>query len=388
MSGNGAPRRKRILFSGVARVHFACVLPVYECLARDPRIEFWLTGGVRDEDAGRDADCRLDGFYDPFPVDRSRVIPVERAREEDFDVLIAAHKSPPRPRSAGRSVQVFHGVSFKNLGVREKYLKFDHLCLAGRYHAEAYRRRGLVRTPGQCLITGMPKMDALVSAFHDREALLRRHGLDPRRPTVLYAPTGSKHNSMETMGQRVIEETGREPGWNLLVKLHDHPKDTSIDWMRELEPLETDRIRLVRDPDVVPYLHAADLLLTDASSVSVEYTLLDRPIVFLDVPELLRVIVERGGALDLETHGRKGGTLVSRPEDVVAAIADGLAHPARHGDLRRATARDVFHDPGRATERVTGVVLHAAGLLDGPPEGVVAVEPAGAGAEKPSPCGP
>ena len=68
-------------------------------IADDPRIEFWLTGGDRDEDEGRETPCRLDGFYDPFPVDRSRVIPVERAREEDFDVLIAAHKSPPWPRS-------------------------------------------------------------------------------------------------------------------------------------------------------------------------------------------------------------------------------------------------------------------------------------------------
>jgi hypothetical protein len=388
MDRSGAPP-KRVLFSGVARVHFACVLPVYERLARDPRIEFWLTGGVRDEDADRDdAACRLDGFYDPFPVDRSRVIPVERAREEDFDVLVAAHKSPPRPRSAGRSVQVFHGVSFKNLGVREKYLKFDHLCLAGRYHAEAYRRRGLVRRSGQCLITGMPKADALVSGACDRDALLRRHGLDPRRPTILYAPTGSKHNSMETMGKAVLGEIARERTWNLLVKLHDHPKDTSIDWGRELEPLESDRMRLVRDPDVVPYLRAADLLLTDASSVSVEYTLLDRPIVFLDVPELLEVIVDRGGALDLETHGRKGGTLVARPEDVVPAIARGLADPARHGELRRATARDVFHDPGRATERVAGVVLHAAGLLDRLPEGVVPLEPAGSAAEESSRCGP
>lgn len=367
--------RKRILFAGAAWVHFACVLPVYQRLAGDRRIEFWLSGGFKKGESDGEAAYVLEGFYDPFPVDRSRILSVERIREEDFDVLVAAHKSPALPRSARRSVQVFHGVSFKNLGVRENYLKFDTLCLAGRYQAEAYRKKGLLRNAGQCLITGVPKVDALVSGRLDREELLRRNGLDPRRPTILYAPTGSKHNSMETMGKRVIAEIGRSGAWNLLVKLHDHPKNTDIDWASELAPMESDRMRLVRDPDVVPYLHAADLLLTDASSVSVEYTLLDRPIVFLDVPELLKDVVERGGALDLETHGRKSGVVVAGPEEAVAAIADGLAHPERESSQRRAAARDVFLDPGRATERVTGVVLHAAGLAPSLPEGVVELEP-------------
>lgn len=370
-----ASPRKRILFSGSAWVHFACVDPVYRRLRQDPRVEFWLTGGFRKDEDGGEATYRLDGFFDPFDVDRSRVIPVEAAAERDFDVLVAAHKSPARPRSAGKSVQVFHGVSFKNLGVREKYLKFDHLCLAGRYHGEVYRRKGFVREPGQCLLTGVPKLDALVSGSLDRNALLHRNRLNPRRPTLLYAPTGSKFNSMEIMGRRVIEEVGHDGRWNLMIKLHDHPKNSDIDWAREIRRMETDRIRLVTEPDVVPYLHAADLLLTDASSVSVEYTLLDRPMVFLDVPELLQDVVERGGALDLETHGRKAGAIVRRPEDVVASVVDGLAHPSRESGLRLATARDIFHDPGRATERVAGVVLHAAGLEPSLPEGVLALEP-------------
>ena len=367
--------KKRILFSGSAWVHFACVLPVYRRLAADPRIEFWLTGGFKKGEDSEDATYVLDGFYEPFDVDRSRVIPVEKAAEMDVDVLIAAHKSPTRPRSMARSVQVFHGVSFKNLGVREKYLKFDHLCLAGPYHGEAYRKRGFVREPGQCLITGVPKMDALVSGTLDRTALLRRNRVDPGRPTLLYAPTGSKFNSMETMGRRVIEEIQRDGRWNLLIKLHDHPKNTDIDWAREIRRMESDRVRLVTDPDVVPYLHAADLLLTDASSVSVEYSLLDRPIVFLDVPELLKDVVDRGGALDLDTHGRKAGLIIERPEDVVGAISESFAHPERGSRERRAMARDIFHDPGRATDRVTGVVLHAAGLAPSLPEGIVALEP-------------
>ncbi len=362
-------KAKRLLFTGSAPVHFACAWPVYRRLAADPRIEFWLSGGFKKGPPEAPA-YSLEGFYEPFGVDLSRVIPVERSRAEDFDVVVAAHLNPVLPRSFGKTVQVFHGVSFKNLLVREKYTEFNYLCLAGRYHAEVYRRKGYVRAgAGTCLVTGFAKADRMVDGSLDRAATLRAIGVEPGLPTVLYAPTGSKHNSMETMGLDVIRAIRDDGRWNLVVKLHDHPKVVDVDWAREIAPLEGARVRLWRDWDIVPALHAADLVITDASSAAVEFTLLDRPIVFLDVPELFRDVLDRGGALDLETHGRGIGTVVKGPEEVVGAVAEALARPGLLGERRRAMAAHVFHEPGRATERTAAVVLHAAGLLPAlPPE--------------------
>jgi hypothetical protein len=372
----GAGPRKRILFTGYAPVHFVCFLRTYVQLAADPRLECWLSGGFRRGDDEATV-YELTGFYDRFPVDQSRVIPIERAREEDFDVLVCAHLSDALfPRFAHRTVQVFHGVSFKNLAVREKALRFDILCLPGRYHADLYRRQGLVRADGSlCLVTGFPKVDPLVDGELDRLALLHRLGFDPHRPTILYAPTGGRHNSLETMGTEVIACIRAAGSWNLLVKPHDHPKLTEVDWFRELAPFEDDNCRLIRDWDVVPYLHAADLLITDASSVAVEYTLLDRPMIFLDVPNLWQGVVKRGAPLDLDTYGRKIGRVVERAHDVIEAIADGLARPERESELRRAMARHVFHAPASATQRVTNVVYFAAGLTPQLPLGVEVLNP-------------
>lgn len=368
--------RKRILFAGSAPIHFICAQPVYRKLAADPRVEFWLSGGFKEEE-DETTSFRQEGFYDPFPVDRDRIIPMERARQEDFDVFIAASASKAVfPRSAARKVQLFHGMSFRNFSARDKYLKFDYICMAGRYLAEMYRRRDLIRPDGPlCVITGFAKDDPLVDGSLDRTATLRRIGVDPARPTILFAPTGSRGNAMETMGLDVVRAIRADGRWNLLLKLHDHPKDTSVDWSRELAALETDRVRLVREPDIVPFIHSADLVMTDASSVATEFTLLDRPIVFLDVPELLKEVDGRGGLLDLDTYGRKIGVVVEKAAGVVAAVADSLAHPEREGPLRREVARTVFHDPGRATERVAGVVLHAAGLASELPEGVEVLNP-------------
>lgn len=356
-------RARRVLFSGYARVHFVCFLPVYERLRADPRLEVYLSGGYKSEDGEGNPKFSISGFYDEFDVDRTRVLEAEATRSQDFDVMVCAHLSDTLfPRSAARSVQIFHGVSFKNLAVRDKALRYDYLCLPGSYHAEQYRKQGLVRDDGpSILITGFPKADKLVAATADTRAPIRELDLDPSLPTLLFAPTGDKHNALEIMGREVIERIRNHGRWNLLVKPHDHPK-RSIDWFRELADLENERVRLVRATDVAPYLRAADLLMTDASSVALEYTLLDRPMVFLDTPQLLEKLRERAPALDLETYGRKLGRVARGPDDLLPLLEASLADPGRDAAVRRQAAAHLFHLPGQAAERVAAVIRHAAGL--------------------------
>ncbi len=366
---------KRILFAGYAPVHFLCFLPVYRQLTKDRRLEVYLSGGFK-RGTKDNVSYSLAGFYDPFPVDQDRVISVEEAHNEEFDVVVCAHLSDKLfPPSVKRKVQIFHGVSFKNLAVREKALRYDFLCLPGRYHAELYEKSGLVVEGGPtCLVTGFPKADNLVADRTGRDAVLERYNMNKALPTILFAPTGEKRNALETMGEDVVRAFAACGAFNLLVKPHDHPKN-DIDWFATLEPLENERVRVVKEKDVVPLLKTADLLITDASSVAVEYTLLDRPIIFLDVPKLFKRIQRRAPALDLTTYGRRIGTVVRDADDVVAAVEDCLQHPEREAEVRRAMARHVFHRPGRAAERVKGVVLHAAGLTPDLPADVELVRP-------------
>ena len=367
-----------VLFAGYAPVHFVCFLPVYRQLMQDQRIEVWLTGGFRRK-SGQTIAYELKGLYDSFDVDSSQIISVEQARRKDFDVMVCACLSGDFidlfRDSVGKTVEIFHGVSFKNLLVREKALRYDVLCLPGHYHASLYRKHGLIRADSSlCAITGFPKVDSLVSGTMDRERILRTLNVDPGKTTLLYAPTGGRQNSLEIMGEEVIKRVGTELAWNLLIKPHDHPKNR-IDWFSRLAPFENERVRLVRDNDVVPYMYAADLLISDASSVSVEYTLLDRPIVFLNVPSLLAKSKRQSKALDLETYGTKIGRCVESPEEVVGAIRESLDYPKRKSDIRKAAAQEIFYEPGHATGRVTGMILYAAGVEEAPPPGVICLEP-------------
>ncbi len=195
---------------------------------------------------------------------------------------------------------------------------------------------------------GFPKTDPLLDGTLDRQTELARHGVTGERPVLLYAPTGERRNSLETMGEELIARLGAAGDYDLLVKLHDHPH-TSVDWFSRLAPLESERVHLVRQPDVIPTLFIADLLITDASSVANEYALLDRPIVFLDVPELVELTRAKGARVDLATWGRRSGRLTHNPASAVKDIEACLADPGEHSDVRQALVADMFFNPGRAT---------------------------------------
>jgi hypothetical protein len=340
-----------VLFTGYAPVHYACFRPLHAELERLDGVEVRVAGGTRGrEDDGEHVYDR-EAMFGPFGLNGDHVLSVDEIAELDVDVLFCANTNAIVPRTAARTIEIFHGMSFRNLAVREENTGKDAYFLLGPYMRRAFAERGLLPDGDpRAVPVGFPKTDRLLDGSLDRDAILAAEGLSGGRPVVLYAPTGAKHNSLETMGEEVLRRLKESGSFDVLVKLHDHPKH-DIDWRSRLAPLEDEHLRVARQPDVVESLFAADLLISDASSVTNEYTLLDRPMVFLDVPELLaHARAREGSALDLETWGRRGGALVTDPAGVVAAVTDELEHPERRSEVRQAIARDLFYNPGRATE--------------------------------------
>ena len=339
---------KRVLFTGYAPVHFVCFRPIYDRLKRLPGVQVFVSGGT---EPGEGSPLAAQDLYRSFRIPPARVLPLAAMRHQRFDLVFCAHVSGYFPREDGGRVQIFHGLSFRNMAVRRDVLVYDHLFITGPYMRRTFQAQQLLRPQDPRLVPiGFPKVDRLVDGTLDRRAILSRLGLSGRRPVLLYAPTGQKGNSLETLGEEVIRRLRATGRYDILIKLHDHPRDTSVDWSKHLRPLLDGHTKLVRDFDVVPYLFVADLLVTDASSVSSEYSLLDRPIVFLDVPDMIAAIRVKGRAIDLDTWGRKGGVTVRWPDEAVEAVRWSLAHPREGSNVRRAMARDLFYNPGRATD--------------------------------------
>jgi hypothetical protein len=146
-------------------------------------------------------------------------------------------------------------------------------------------------------------------------------------------------------------------GYTVLVKLHENSFDLAyensggIDWTARLTPiLQRGSARLVREANASPWLVAADVLVTDHSSVGFEYLLLDRPLVRIEMPELIdrarvpREYVELMASASATVHDA-GGVL----REVDCALAD----PRRGSQTRGEVAAELFYRPGGATRRAT-----------------------------------
>src|SRR5207302_8978897 len=142
---------------------------------------------------------------------------------------------------------------------------------------------------------------------------------------------------------------------------HDRSLDLSqekfsggIDWRARFAQLhEPGRIAFVEWADSSPFLAASDVMVTDHSSVGFEFCLLDRPLIVFDAPDLVRVARINPDKVALL---RSAARVVTRAEDVGPVAAEELASKDRLSAARHAVVRDMFYEPGTATERALAMV--------------------------------
>lgn len=284
-------------------------------------------------------------------------LPLWWCRIRPFDVYLSADFGVVA-RRARLKVHFFHGVSFRNHAVHKNALRYDLCLLAGPYMRRQFEAAGIVTDANQerFPVIGMPKLDDLALGHYDRDTILLELGLDPDRKTLLYAPTWStKMSSLERFGDDVLRAL-RDLPMNVIVKLHDNSLDlrkASADWRARVRAFARPGFVLDEGVDVVPRMAVADVLVSDASSVANEFTLLDRPILFLDVGDLRAKVKAKA---DLDTWGRQAGEVVADPSGLASAVDRALSDPGARSELRRALAKDLFLDPGTATDRAVAAI--------------------------------
>jgi hypothetical protein len=354
--------RRRILVDARTPVNFTVAAPLYRSMAGDNRVDFFFTASEEPH--------RLQDIY--REAAGVRLLQPSVARRMRFDAYVASDFMwQPLPRGTCR-IQVFHGVGGKyGFDAPTTSMRaWDRIFFVNQRRLDNFVKAGAIDADSSAIrLVGLPKADALVNGTWTRTGVLEPLGLDPARPTVLYAPTWSPASSLNAMGADLITRL-LETGVNVVVKLHDRSRDVrafysgGVDWVAALTPLlDGRRGVLARGHDITPYLVAADLMITDHSSAGFEYLLRDRPIVRIHRPQLIR---------DANIHPDYVALLASVADSVdtveqaVHAVERGLAQPDRLGSTRRAVAADIFHRPGGATARAVRNLYEAIDLEPAP----------------------
>ncbi|QKG19820.1 bifunctional glycosyltransferase/CDP-glycerol:glycerophosphate glycerophosphotransferase [Actinomadura verrucosospora] len=261
-------------------------------------------------------------------------------------------------------VQTLHGTPLKRMGLeqaaypagarnmnfarlRKHSRRWDFVVSANPLSSQVWRRA----YPGdyEILETGYPRNDRLFHATADDIARIRRDlGIDAGKTAVLYAPTYRDHlDELVYPLDPSVLAAALGPRYALLVRAHyltgSAPPPAPAAGSAPV-------VDVSAHPAVEDLCLAADILITDYSSIMFDYAHLDRPIVVY--------------APDWETYGRTRGVTfdllaeppgpVARTEDELIACFKGDEPGSASSTARRAAFRRRFcvFDNGRAAERV------------------------------------
>jgi CDP-glycerol glycerophosphotransferase len=336
---------------------------IYEAL-RQERPDLQVTWAYADSPAGFPSGARL--------ARRGSLAYYHALARAEFWVDNQGFPRTVTKRPGTTYLQTWHGTPLKLMGWDEPALaalspdekrehqamieRWDHLVVPNEYFVETFVKA--YNYGGNLLRTGYPRNDILAGGS-DPDAVRRvreRLGLPLDRRIVLYAPTF--RDAQRRAGQR----------FRLHLELGPMSEALGEDHFVLLRTHYLDRLQLPRshagfardvtgEDDVSELLLAADVLITDYSSLMFDYANLRRPLIFFTFDYADYVAADRGTYFDLASDAP--GPLVSTTEEVIECLRRGDALLEDHAEkYDRWVARFCEYETGHAS---SDVVKHVFG---------------------------
>lgn len=217
-----------------------------------------------------------------------------------FDCVVTADACYDRIDGWGPVVCVGHGTISKNIFFidqlicrRENYA--DILCVPGPFYTEQFG--DMVHT--QIEATGFPKLDALTEPIPKYAIdLLEQLGWTDSK-IILYAPTYNLEMcSLEIMETPLYQLA--DSGFKVLIKLHGATQEVFVTKYKNASSHHN--IHFLTDEDIIPWMQLSHLLISDVSSVYVEYLLLNKPIYLYDHPQLKKCAYYNPKAVEFQVR--------------------------------------------------------------------------------------
>ena len=171
----------------------------------------------------------------------------------------------------GLKVQVFHGLEWKKKGHFKIRDFFDLYCTQGPITTKKFNELASKHKNFLVCETGWSKLDPLFS--------IPPFCVPKNKKVVLYAPTFSENLSSAEILFDEISRLVRDKDWYWIVKFHPLMKK---EWVDMYSFIKADNFQVIHSHSILSLLQAADVMLSDTSSVIGEFLLLDKPVVTLN----------------------------------------------------------------------------------------------------------
>lgn len=211
-------------------------------------------------------------------------------------------------------LQTWHGTPLKRLvhdipsgSLTKSYLDtmdreaaaWDYLISPSPFCSEVLPRAFGYK--GEVLETGYPRNDRLTThSAEDRQKIRESLGVtDSKTVLILYAPTWRDYKRTATGNWDLVSylepDIKLPEGFQIMFRGHTNTHNVSS------AKAAGSSLDVTRYPDVTELYIAADVLITDFSSVMFDYSVTGKPIIFL-APDLDRYRAERGFYFDFEVE--------------------------------------------------------------------------------------
>ncbi|MEY4320949.1 MAG: hypothetical protein RLZZ471_890 [Actinomycetota bacterium] len=264
-------------------------------------------------------------------------------------------------------LQTWHGTPLKRLGrdipnnyLTKSYLDtmdreatyWDYLISPSPFCTEVFPSSFGYK--GNIIETGYPRNDRLSKITgSQRQQIRERIGIsDPSTFVVMYAPTWRDYNRSATGNWQSVnfmdENIELPDGFQMIYRGHTNTHAVHND------SVAGRAIDVTLYPDVTELYIAADVLITDFSSVMFDYTVTGKPIMFL-APDLERYRAERGFYFDFEELAP--GPILNSDAEVLQALGR-IDQISKLYEPRYRAWQEKFNslEDGNAAKRVVEIV--------------------------------
>jgi CDP-Glycerol:Poly(glycerophosphate) glycerophosphotransferase len=176
-------------------------------------------------------------------------------------------------RIPGIKVQLFHGLGVEKPSHYKIRHFFDVYCTSGPFVTERFMELKKKYKYFEILETGWPKVDHILSFPVADLVKLQEIPIDKK--IILFAPTHSRKMESASELMEIIPGSIRDDEF-WLIKFHELMDKNLVSEFKQKLGLN---VHFIEEYDITPYLHAADLLISDTSSVFYEFMLLDKPVI-------------------------------------------------------------------------------------------------------------
>jgi len=255
-------------------------------------------------------------------------------------IMYCDYDGLPTGNFRAKIVQIFHAIGIKKYFASKKEWntceKFDLCLLYGNKILDEFKQNGYNIKHE---IIGYPRLDEINK--------ISKPMFNNDRKIVLVAPTWGDLSLLHKFTKQIIELSHQ---YNVIIKAHNltntgNDRDNNVQYLEELYKASSDTLKICGNLDIFPLMDYSDILITDYSASSCEYTGLNKPIIIAD-PGVLPVMLTEQPDIWKVFH------ICKEPKNLQDAVTKQLNKDEYQNERQKYFKKLVYNEPGTtATER-------------------------------------